>query len=1247
MDAAFAAIKKTAIVLSLALLAAMPRLANAATPAFTYPTPTTVVTLSSGGGSVTVTGSQDSASPAAPISFTVFVTYASGDPHWLSVGGDTGNPFSGCTGGGFDYTTPYTLTMGLGCSAASLASGIHTATVTLTPYAPTGGVQSVTFQVTYNTSGGVSPTLVASPSTLSGSNAMTAPVGGQVATTVSLSTTGSSLIAFGTTTGAAWLQVSPVSGSVTNTAPASLTFTASAVGLAAGQYNTTATVSYGSSQTLIVTVTFNVTSSAVVFSPTAVAWTYANGVLSPTSATQTVSLVTPNNDAYSAAVSYPGGAAATNWLQVNGSTSATGLTNGSTFSVGLANYAALATGTYTGTITVTDTVNPSTSAALTVTLTVSGSSGGLTVSPSPVSLSSSNGYNQVVTVTSSAGGAFTATASSSNGWLGVTPSATSIVAGGQAYLTVTANTSVTGSGTFTGTIAIQVGSASQTLIVYLTAGSGAGGVANGAMAPTSLNFVAQSGASAVMQEIVFVGNSGTFEISTQPNYGSGSQAWLISSTISGNLSTTGTTVKIFAYPETLLPGTYTASVPISIVANGVAVNPSPTLQVTFVVTAGEVLSASPSTVILDTAGTTQTATIQVSTTGSTALPLTVTPSSTGNWLTATLEGSTDTTPATISLTANPTGLSAGLYAGFVTVTGGTTPALSVPVVFVVTQSSNPTGLTLSAPSLTFAAQVGSSAPSSQSLTVSSNPAGTAFSAVVNITSPTGGNWLSITPSGSLTTNATLTVSVNQSGLAPGTYGANISLTANGASQSVPVNLVVSSTGITGGNIVVSASALGFSAVSGGSAPAPQTLTVSSAAGSAGVPFTVAASSTGNWLSVTPLSGTTQATLTVSVNQANLSIGNHSGNITITPTGGTAVVVSVTVDVVSQPTISVSPGMLSFDFQAGSGGTVSPGQLTVTAAGGTASFQASASSTGNWLSVTPTSGTTSASTILTVQVNPAGLAANTTYPGTITINGVNGSEGSVVVDVSLSVTTPLPVITSVLNAASFLSGPVSPGEIVSIFGTEIGPLNPATLTLDSTGKVSTSIGGVKVSFSGYLAPLTYVSATQINAVVPYELAGNKEPFVEVEFAGQTSNEPSLQLAASAPGIFATNGTGPGAILNFDGSVNTQGHPAAKGSTIVLFVTGEGLTTPAQATGAVTPVNLSGVGPLTPAPQLAVSVLIGNQPAYVAFAGEAPYFVAGVMQVNAVIPATVVGDGAIPVTVQVGKQISQSGVTVWVQ
>jgi uncharacterized protein (TIGR03437 family) len=220
--------------------------------------------------------------------------------------------------------------------------------------------------------------------------------------------------------------------------------------------------------------------------------------------------------------------------------------------------------------------------------------------------------------------------------------------------------------------------------------------------------------------------------------------------------------------------------------------------------------------------------------------------------------------------------------------------------------------------------------------------------------------------------------------------------------------------------------------------------------------------------------------------------------------------------------------------------------------------------------------------------------------------------------------------------------------VSIFGTSIGPANPAFLALDSTGKVSNSIGGVTVSFSGYLAPLTYVSSTQINAIVPYEIAGNPLAFVEVTFAGQTSNEPSLQFAATAPGIFTQNssGTGPGAILNGDSSLNSQQNPATPGSTVQIFMTGEGLTTPAQATGAVTPVNTSGVGPITPAPQLAVAVLIGNQPAQVIWDGEAPGLVAGVLQVDAAVPTTA-SAGANSITVQVGNQISQNGVTVWVK
>ncbi len=1244
MDAAFAAFKKTAFFLALALtlLALVPRPAQAQAITFTSPTAGAAYNLVSGGlNEVLVTGSADS---STPIQFTVAIAYATGDAAWLSVGG------GGCTGGSTPvYSTPITVGLSAGCYAGQLASGSHTATVTFTGTNYPSNNPTVSFTVTYNTNGTSTGTLVPNPANLTGTYALSAVSGSQTSATVSLTTTSVSVITFTTSSAAGWLTVEPGSGSASATQPGTLNMVASALGLSPAQYNTTATVYYGGNQQLVINVTFNVSASGVSLSPSSLAWTYASGALSPTGA-QNLTLSTPNGDSYTATVSYPAGATATNWLLVNNGSSLSGLENGSIFAVSVTNYSSLANGTYTGSIIVTDPNNSADYAALTVTLTVGTASTSLTVSPNPIGLSSSNGYEQLATVTSGAGGALSVSVSSANGWLSATTTTSTIAAGGSAYVTVSANTSLSGSGVYTGTLTVTVGTASVQVTVNLNAGSSTTVTSSGYVAPTTLNFVGESGGSNVSQQIVFVG-SGTFQIATAPTYvGSGNTiAWLQpASQEEGTMTESGSLVTLRANPSQLTPGTYTATLPVTVAPDG-AQNSTVSLKINFVVSSSEVLAATPGTLLFTNATTSPTSTVGViAVGGSTALPLSVTADQ--GWLTAQLQGGATTTPATITATANTGGMSNGLYAANIVVTSGASPTLYIPVLVAVSGVSNPSGLTPSSPSLTFTAQVGAGSPASQTLTVSSDPTGVSFGATASGTSSGGITWLSVAPTTDLTTNQQLTVSVSTAGLTAGTYSGSIALTANGATVYVPVSLVLSTSGGgSGGNITLSTNTLNFTAVYGGAAPAAQTLTVSSQAGSAGVAFTATATSPGNWLAVSPASGTTQTTLSVTVNQANLTVGDHSGSITITPTGGTAQVVQVTLDVVSEPTVTVSPASLTFAYQAGSGSIVSPGQLTVTASGGTASFVASASSTGNWLSVTPTSGVVSTATTLAVQVSPASLAASSTpYTGTITITAVNGSAGSVTVNVRLTVTAPLPVISAVLNAGSFGSGPVSPGEIVSIFGTSLGPVAPATLTLTSAGMVSTSIGGVTVSFSGYLAPLIYVSSTQINAIVPYELASNKGPFVEVIFEGQKSNEPSLQLATSAPGIFTLNGSGsgPGAILNQNYSVNTQTNPAAAGSVVQIYMTGEGLTTPAQATGTVTTANLSGVGPVTPAPQLAVSALIGGQPAQVEFAGEAPLFVAGVLQVNAVIPATA-SSGANSITVQIGKVISQSGVTVWVK
>jgi uncharacterized protein (TIGR03437 family) len=237
---------------------------------------------------------------------------------------------------------------------------------------------------------------------------------------------------------------------------------------------------------------------------------------------------------------------------------------------------------------------------------------------------------------------------------------------------------------------------------------------------------------------------------------------------------------------------------------------------------------------------------------------------------------------------------------------------------------------------------------------------------------------------------------------------------------------------------------------------------------------------------------------------------------------------------------------------------------------------------------------------------------------------------------------------VVNAASYITGSVSPGEMVTIFGAAIGPAVPAYATTDpATGKLATTIGGLRVLFNGIAAPMIYASATQVSAVVPYETASISNPSVWIEYAGRTSVAYQLSLATAAPGLFAQNasGSGPGAILNQDNTLNGPGHPAARGSIVQVFMTGEGQTTPQGVTGALTTVTLP-PPQVTPAPVQLVQALIGGYEALYTYAGEAPGMVAGLMQLNVQIP-TGVPSGTLSILVYVGGSISQSSITVSVQ
>src|ERR1700733_11623198 len=239
-------------------------------------------------------------------------------------------------------------------------------------------------------------------------------------------------------------------------------------------------------------------------------------------------------------------------------------------------------------------------------------------------------------------------------------------------------------------------------------------------------------------------------------------------------------------------------------------------------------------------------------------------------------------------------------------------------------------------------------------------------------------------------------------------------------------------------------------------------------------------------------------------------------------------------------------------------------------------------------------------------------------------------------------TPNLTAASVVNAATFQYGPIAPGEIVSLFGSALGPPAPAFLTLTNPRLVANSLAGVRVYFNGILAPMLYASAGQVNVVVPYAVAGKSTAELQLEYLGVMSNPVVLQVAPTAPGVFSITGSGhgAGAVLNAsDGTVNSAANPAALGDWVSIYATGAGITTPASVDGFVSSAPL-------PLPAAQVSVTMGGLPCQLNFIGSAPSLVSGVLQINAQVPSGL-SPAAVPIQVRMGSAISMPVVTLSVQ
>ena len=237
--------------------------------------------------------------------------------------------------------------------------------------------------------------------------------------------------------------------------------------------------------------------------------------------------------------------------------------------------------------------------------------------------------------------------------------------------------------------------------------------------------------------------------------------------------------------------------------------------------------------------------------------------------------------------------------------------------------------------------------------------------------------------------------------------------------------------------------------------------------------------------------------------------------------------------------------------------------------------------------------------------------------------------------------PVTAANAVTSGASGVVGGVSPGEILVLYGQNLGPKDLVPGDVSPAGIFDNCLARTIVYFDGVPAPLIYSLAGQVSAIAPYSLAGKSSTQVVLEYKDARSDTIALPVVAARPAFFTLNssGKGPGAFLDLAYGLITDQNPALRGGYAQLYATGAGQTNPGGADGALA-LDYQHL----PAPVLPVRVFVGGVEADVVYAGAAPGAVAGLLQVDIKIPDGAPTGAAVPIILQVGTFRSPDGVTI---